>query len=47
MHPYICIHKYCLQSFLAETKHFVKKSILYLTCVEVGKAIKYNKSAIV
>ena len=42
MHPYICIHKYCLQSFLAETKHFVK-SILYLTCVEVGKTIKYNK----
>ena len=29
--PYICIHKWCLQSFLAKVKHLIKKP--YILCV--------------
>lgn len=32
--PYICIHKYCLQSFLAEVKHLMKKPPLHLMYIE-------------
>ena len=32
-HPHICIHKYCLQPFLAEIKHLINPPPPYILCV--------------
>ena len=34
-YPHICIHKYCLQYFLVEIKHLIKKP--YIICVSKRK----------
>ena len=39
-YPYIYIHKYYLQSFLAEFEHLIKKT-LHLMCIEKGSTNKY------